>query len=100
MDNPMSLSETAIKILQILQNNPKASQSELANKAGMSRSSYWRHIKDMEESGIILNRNIEFDGHKIGKIKRLHRTPETDELESIEVKHGLTHSKILSNKEE
>lgn len=66
MDNVMSLSKTAIKILQILQNNPKASQSELADKAGMSRSSFWRHVKDMEESGIILDRNIEFDSHKIG----------------------------------
>ena len=42
---------------------------------------------------------VDIDGHKIGKIKRLHRTPETDELESIEVKHGLTHSKILSKSE-
>ena len=42
---------------------------------------------------------VDIDGHKIGKVKRLHRTPETDELESIEVKDGLTHSKILSKSE-
>ena len=39
---------------------------------------------------------IDLDRHKIGKVKRLHRNPDTDELESIEVSDGLMHSKILS----
>lgn len=42
---------------------------------------------------------IDIDGHKIGKVKRLHRNPETNELESIEVTDGLMHSKILSKSE-
>ena len=39
---------------------------------------------------------VDIDGHKIGKIKRLHRHPDTNELESIEVSDGLMGSKIIS----
>ena len=42
---------------------------------------------------------IDVDRHKIGKVKRLHRNPDTNELESIEVSDGLIHSKILSKSE-
>ena len=42
---------------------------------------------------------IDVDRHKIGKVKRLHRSPDTNELESIEVSNGLIHSKILSKSE-
>jgi len=41
----------------------------------------------------------DIDHHKIGKVKRLHRNPDTNELESIEVSYGLMHSKILSKSE-
>jgi sporulation protein YlmC with PRC-barrel domain len=41
----------------------------------------------------------DIDSHKIGKVKRLHRNPDTNELESIEVSYGLMHSKILSKSE-
>ncbi len=41
----------------------------------------------------------DIDRHKIGKVKRLHRNPDTNELESIEVSYGLMHSKILSKSE-
>ena len=42
---------------------------------------------------------VDIDRHKIGKVKRLHKHPDTSELESIEVSHGLMHSKILSKSE-
>ena len=41
---------------------------------------------------------VDLDRHKIGKVK-LHRNPDTNELESIEVSDGLLHSKILSKSE-
>ena len=41
----------------------------------------------------------DIDRHKIGKIKRLHKNSETNELETIEVSDGLMHSKILSKSE-
>ena len=42
---------------------------------------------------------VDIDGHKIGKVKRIHRNPDTKELESIEIADGLMHSKILSKSE-
>jgi sporulation protein YlmC with PRC-barrel domain len=41
----------------------------------------------------------DIDQHKIGKVKRLHRNPDTNELESIEITTGLIHSKILPKSE-
>src|SRR5574337_2097909 len=38
---------------------------------------------------------VDIDGHKIGKIKRLHMAVDTNELESIEVSTGLTGSRIF-----
>ena len=42
---------------------------------------------------------IDTDQHKIGKVKRLHKNLDTNELESIEVSDGLMHSKIISKSE-
>ncbi len=41
----------------------------------------------------------DIDKHKIGKVKRLHKNSETNELETIEVSYGLMHSKTLSKSE-
>ncbi len=42
---------------------------------------------------------VDIDRHKIGKVKRLHKHPDTSELESIEISYGLMHSKILPKSE-
>lgn len=42
---------------------------------------------------------VDIDGHRIGTIKRLHKNPDTGELESIEVKDGIVHTKIVSKTE-
>lgn len=42
---------------------------------------------------------VDIDRHKLGKVKRIHRNPDTNEIESIEVSEGLVHSKILSKSE-
>ena len=39
---------------------------------------------------------IDTDRRKIGKVKRIHRHPDTNEIESIEITDGLVHSKIIS----
>ena len=62
------------------------------------------YIEKFSEKTLLLSRPpvrtgipvIDVDRHKIGKVKRLHRNPDTNELESIEVGYGLTGSKILS----
>ncbi|MBI3842399.1 MAG: PRC-barrel domain-containing protein [Thaumarchaeota archaeon] len=42
---------------------------------------------------------VDIDGHKMGKIKKLHRNLDTNELESIEVSTGLLHSQVFSKNE-
>ncbi len=42
---------------------------------------------------------VDIDGRKIGKIKRLHMSKDTNELESIEVTEGLTSSRIFHTSE-
>ncbi|MGI9566955.1 MAG: PRC-barrel domain-containing protein [Nitrosopumilus sp.] len=42
---------------------------------------------------------IDIDSHKLGKVKRLHKNLDTNELESIEVSDGLMRSKIISKSE-
>ena len=39
---------------------------------------------------------VDIDDHKIGKVKKLHRHPDTHELETIEVSDGIMHSKVIS----
>ena len=65
------------------------------------------YIEKFSEKTLLLSRPpvrtgipvIDADRHKIGKVKRLHRNPDTNELESIEVGYGLMGSKILSKSE-
>ena len=42
---------------------------------------------------------VDIDGHKIGKVKKLHKNRETSDLESIEIQDGLIHTKIVSKSE-
>ncbi len=42
---------------------------------------------------------VDIDGHKVGKIKRLHMATDTNELESIEVSAGLGSSRIFRTSE-
>jgi len=42
---------------------------------------------------------IDIDRRKIGKVKNIHRHPDTKEFESIEITDGLVHSKIISKSE-
>ena len=39
---------------------------------------------------------VDIDGTKIGKVKKLHRHPDTNELEYIEIPIGLLHKKLIS----
>jgi sporulation protein YlmC with PRC-barrel domain len=38
---------------------------------------------------------VDIDGEKIGKVKKLHRHPDTNELEFIEIPIGLLHKKMI-----
>ena len=49
----MKLSAADIRLLDALQDDATRSQVELAEIAGMSRTSCWRRIRDFEEAGLI-----------------------------------------------
>ena len=49
----MQLSTADKRLLEALQRDATQSQAELAEIAGMSRSSVWRRIRDFEDSGLI-----------------------------------------------
>ena len=65
------------------------------------------YIEKISEKTLLLSRPpvrtgisvVDIDRHKLGKVKRLHKNLETNELESIEVRDGLMHSKIISKSE-
>lgn len=49
----MNLSNSDRRLLQALQSDVTQSQSDLAEEAGLSRTSCWRRIRDFEEAGLI-----------------------------------------------
>jgi Lrp/AsnC family transcriptional regulator len=49
----MRLSRADFRLLDALQQDATRSQSELAELAGMSRTSVWRRIRDFENAGVI-----------------------------------------------
>jgi Lrp/AsnC family transcriptional regulator len=49
----IALSESDQKLLNALQENINLSQIDLAERAGMSRTSVWRRIRELEEAGVI-----------------------------------------------
>jgi Lrp/AsnC family transcriptional regulator len=52
----MNLSASDLKLLGALQEDVTLSQIELAEHSGMSRTSVWRRVRELEEGGVIENR--------------------------------------------
>lgn len=49
----MELSTSDRRLLQALQNDVTQSQADLADEAGLSRSSCWRRMREFEKAGLI-----------------------------------------------
>ncbi len=62
----MKLSKSDQRLLNALQQDSTRSQSELAEIAGMSRTSCWRRIRDFEDSGLIERQVALLDPHQAG----------------------------------
>lgn len=62
----MELSRADHRLLNALQRDMSLSQSELADLAGMSRTSCWRRIRDFEESGVIEKQVALLNPRKLG----------------------------------
>jgi len=52
----MNLSVSDLKLLAALQKNVNLSQIDLAEISGLSRTSVWRRIRELEEAGVIESR--------------------------------------------
>lgn len=50
------LTKADYRLLDALQNNTTLSQIDLAERSGMSRTSVWRRIREMEDAGLIEGR--------------------------------------------
>jgi DNA-binding Lrp family transcriptional regulator len=62
------MKETGIadrKLLQLVQSDASLSLAELAERAGMSQSSAWRKIQDLEAEGVIRKRVTLLDAKKL-----------------------------------
>lgn len=60
-----SLSETDKKILDALQNNCDLTNTELANRIGLSTAPCWRRVKRLEDMGFITRRVALVDPKKL-----------------------------------
>ena len=79
----MKLSRADRRLLDALQRDATQAQADLAETAGMSRTSAWRRIRDFEESGLIERRvallNPQLAGFHIQVLLAVSMTEHTDE---------------------
>jgi len=62
----MNFSRADLRLLNAMQRDVTPSQNELADLAGMSRTSAWRRIKEFEESGVIEKQVALLNPRKLG----------------------------------
>ena len=60
------LSASDRKLLKALQENLNLSQIELAEQSGLSRTSVWRRVRELEDAGMINNRVALLDPKSLG----------------------------------
>lgn len=64
--NKAELSKSDRKLLQALQQDTTLSQIELADRSGLSRTSVWRRIRELEEAGLIEGKVALLNSRKLG----------------------------------
>lgn len=64
--NPVQLDEVSLRILDILQHNADISNTELAEKVGLSVSPCWRRVAEMKENHVIRGSVMLVDPLKLG----------------------------------
>lgn len=62
----MKLSNTDRKLLQALQQEVTLSQIELADRSGLSRTSVWRRVRELEDAGVIRQKVALLDPRALG----------------------------------
>ena len=61
-----ALSQSDYQLLRALQENLSISQIDLAERSGLSRSSVWRRIRELEEAGLIEGRVALLNSRELG----------------------------------
>lgn len=61
-----TLDKFDIAILSALQSNGRLSNTDLAQRVGLSAAPCWRRVRALEENGFITGYHAELDRHKIG----------------------------------
>lgn len=64
--NTPDLTNSDRKLLQALQQDLTLSQIELADRAGLSRTSVWRRIRELEEAGLIEGKVALLNSRQLG----------------------------------
>jgi len=62
----ITLDQTDIKLLSLLQEDSSLTTAELADKVGLSQSPCWRRIVRIQEAGLIKKRVALLDAEKLG----------------------------------
>ena len=62
----MKLSPADRRLLEALQRDVTLSQTELAERSGLSRTSLWRRVRELEQAGVIAGRVTLLDPGKLG----------------------------------
>ncbi len=62
----MSKSSTEAEILEVLEEDAKASYGEIAESVGVSKPTVRKYIRELEEEGTILGYSAEIDPKKLG----------------------------------
>ncbi|MBI0331236.1 Lrp/AsnC family transcriptional regulator [Burkholderia plantarii] len=62
----VEIDATDMKILQIVQDNGRLSNAELAEQVSLSPSPCWKRLRRLESSGIIRGYRAELDRHRLG----------------------------------
>lgn len=87
----MKLSPTDYRMLDALQQDATLSQDELANRVGLSRTSCWRRIRELETAGLIERRvavlNPKLAGIRLQVLLAVALTEHTDENRQLFESH-------------
>ena len=62
----IKLNRSDFKLLQALQDDMAVSQIDLAERSGLSRTSVWRRIRELEEAGLIERKVALLSAQKLG----------------------------------
>lgn len=90
----MNISASDIKLLKALQENVNLSQIDLAEYSGLSRTSVWRRVRELEEAGVIERRvallnpkNLGLQFHVLLSVSMIQHTDKIRQSFEAHVEH-------------